>query len=353
MSTPFKTYFRLLAEGHPLDDWKAAALRPLLSAASVIYGGVNAVTRSLYEKKVLKRSRLPIPVVSVGNLTWGGTGKTPFVEYLARRIVDRGCKPMILTRGYSRDEVEQMKHNLSEAVMAEGKDRYETACRILKTQKAHIAVMDDGFQHWPVIRDLEIVIVNALNPFGNGKVIPAGILREPLEVLDRAAFIVISHSNLVKPEELAALKTRVHAAAPKAEIVETCLEPLFFYKAEKKMRIPLQKLKNTRVATLSGVAAPKSFQLLLKSQQIRTLRNFEFTDHHDYTESELREVKRVSESAAVTDIITTEKDYYRCPEKMAKILDPLILAARLRVLSGEARLLEKVNELLAAGARTA
>ncbi len=353
MSTPFKTYVRLIAEGQPMDDWKVRALRPCLEAAGAFYGALNALTRRLYEKKILKTRQLPIPVVSVGNLTWGGAGKTPFVEYLARRISDRGCKPMILTRGYGRDEVEQMKHHLSETLIVEGKDRYAGACNALKSQTAHIAIIDDGFQHWPLVRDLEIVLVNALNPFGSGKLAPAGILREPLSVLNRAAFVVISHANLIKLEDLEALKAKVRAAAPGAELVETCLEPLFFYKAEKKIRIPLQKLKNSRVTTLSGVAAPKSFQLLLKAQQIKPLRNFEFTDHHDYTESELLEVKRVSESAAVSDIIITEKDYYRCPEKMLKILDPLILAARLRVTSGEGRLLERISRLLEVSARHA
>ena len=109
MSMPGKTYFRLVAEGQ-MNDWKTRALSPVLHVASAIYGQVNATTRGLYEKKILKTKRLPIPVISVGNLTWGGSGKTPLVEYLARRIAERAKKPLILMRGYSQDEVEQMKH---------------------------------------------------------------------------------------------------------------------------------------------------------------------------------------------------------------------------------------------------
>ena len=347
MSMPCKTYFRLVAEGQ-LNDSTTRVLAPVLKAASFLYGRVNAITRSLYEKRILKPKRLPIPVVSIGNLTWGGSGKTPLVEYVARRITERGKKALILTRGYGQDEVQQMKHNLPETVIAEGKNRYAAGCAALKKQPAHAAILDDGFQHWPLARDLEIVVVNALDPFGSGQLIPAGILREPLTTLSRASFVVVSHANLIKAAELEALKIRLRAAAPKAELVETCLEPLFFYKAEKKIRIPLQKLRNTRVTTLSGVAAPKSFQLLLKNCDIKPTRNFEFTDHHDYSESELQEIKRVSQSAAVEDIITTEKDFYRCPEKMTRILNPLILAARLRVLSGEGRLIERISRLLEA-----
>ena len=351
MSMPGKTYFRLVAEGQ-MNDWKTRALSPVLHVASAIYGQVNATTRGLYEKKILKTKRLPIPVISVGNLTWGGSGKTPLVEYLARRIAERAKKPLILMRGYSQDEVEQMKHNLPDTVVAQGKNRYTAGMEALKKQPAHVAILDDGFQHWPLARDLEIVVINALNPFGNRKLIPAGILREPLETLKRVSFVVISHANLIKPQELEDLKIRIRGIAPKAEIAETCLEPLFFYKGDKKLRIPLQKLKNTRVTTLSGVAAPKSFQLLLRSCEIKPTRNFEFTDHHDYTEVELQEIKRVSKSAAVEDIITTEKDFYRCPEKMSRILNPLVLAARLRVISGEARLLERVTRVVEAFGRT-
>ncbi len=352
MSMPCKTYFRLVAEGQ-MNDWKTKALTPVLNAAGSIYGQVNAATRGLYEKKILKTARLPIPVISVGNLTWGGSGKTPLVEYLARRIAERGKKPLILMRGYSHDEVEQMKHNLPDTVVAQGKNRYAAGMEALKKQPAHVAILDDGFQHWPLARDLEIVVINALNPFGNRKLIPAGILREPLETLKRVSFVVISHANLIKPQELEDLKIRIRGVAPKGEIAETCLAPLFIYQEDKKVRLPLQKLKNTRVTTLSGVAAPKSFQLLLRSCEIKPTRNFEFTDHHDYTEIELQEIKRVSKTAAVEDIITTEKDFYRCPEKMSRILNPLILAARLRVISGEARLLERVTRVVEAFGRNA
>lgn len=349
---PSKTYFRLLAEGH-MNDWKSRMLEPVLQTASRVYGGVNAMTRGLYEKRTLKPKRLPIPVISVGNLTWGGSGKTPLVEYLGRRIAERGKKVMVLTRGYSRDEVDQMRNNLQDAAVISGKNRYQAGMEALKKQPAQAAILDDGFQHWPLARDLEIVVVNALNPFGNGRLIPAGILREPLSTLTRASFVVISHSNLIKPQELDALKAKILQEAPKSEIIETCLEPLFFYKSEKKMRIPLQKLRNTRVTTLSGVAAPKSFQLLLRNCEIKPTRNFEFTDHHEYTEDELQEIKRVSQSASVEDIITTEKDFYRCPERMSRILNPLILAARLRVVSGEGRLMERVTRLLEAFGRHA
>ncbi len=349
MQMSIKTYFRLVAEGKEQGPL-AKALSPALCVASAAYEVVNRTGRALYERKIWKGKRLPLPVISVGNLTWGGTGKTPLVEWLARKLTDKGKRPMVLTRGYGADEVNQLRHHMPGILIAEGRDRYARAQAMLREHPADCAVMDDGFQHWPIVRDLEIVVVNALQPFGNRKLLPCGILREPLQVLSRAHVIVLSHVNLIVQAELQALRDEIRKLALKAELVETVLEPLFFYKPEKKLRIPIIKLKNSRVTTISGVASPKSFRLLLQSQQIKPARNFEFNDHHDYSDLELREVRRISELASITDIITTEKDYYRAPKKITEILDPLVLATRLRILSGEGLLHDKINRLWEASA---
>jgi len=352
MQTSLRTYFRLIAEGQE-QGRLAKALSPALCLGSALYKAVNGTGRKLYENKILKPKKLPIPVISVGNLTWGGTGKTPLVEWLSRKVNDKGRKPMVLTRGYGADEVNQLRHHLPELLIAEGRDRYQNALTALKSKPADCAIMDDGFQHWPVQRDLEIVVINSLQPFGNRKLLPCGILREPLTVLNRADVVVLSHVNLVKSQELQALREEVRKLAPKAALVETILEPLFFYRSDKKMRIPIIKLKNSRVTTISGVASPQSFRLLLQNCQIKPTRNFEFNDHHAYSENELREVRRVSDSAAVENIITTEKDFYRSPKKIAEILDPLILATRLCIVSGEGLLHDRINKMLEAAAKHA
>ena len=194
-----KNYFRLLAEDKQKDP-TSGVLLALLSLAAGGYGlGVRAF-RGLYENKVLARKRLSYPVISVGNLTWGGTGKTPFVEYLARKIGMHRRVPLVLTRGYSHDESLELQNHLPTAVIGVGQDRAKVAQRV-KSEKRHvdIAILDDGLQHQILHRDVDIVVINSLNPFGNGKLIPRGILREPLTVLKRAAILVLTHVNLVSP----------------------------------------------------------------------------------------------------------------------------------------------------------
>ncbi len=347
MSPAMKNYFRRLAEGYE-NGTGAKLLSPFLSIAGGAYGAASGLTRGLYEKGVLKAEKFPFPVISIGNLTWGGTGKTPLVEYVARRIAERQKTALVLTRGYGKDEQEQYRQHLNRSVIGVGKDRVAVAKEIMKKQPIDVAILDDGMQHWKIKRDLEIVMINALNPFGNGSLIPRGILREPVHSLNRAHIIVISHSDLISEKELQDLKAQLRKIAPQAYLVEAYLEPLFFYRGKKKGRVPLQKLENQKVTTFSGVGSPKSFRLLLSKIKVRPVRNFEFSDHHAFTEKELHEIKMVSDSASSQDIITTEKDFYRNPELIGEKLNPLILAARLRMHSGEEefnrRLMRLVDE---------
>lgn len=350
MSSNMKSYFRRLAQGYE-DGPSTAVVKPLLEVASQAYTVGNSIVKSCYDKKMIARKKFKFPVISVGNLTWGGTGKTPFVEYLARRVGERRKIPLVLTRGYSHDEVEQFRHHIPKAVIGVGKDRYKIGVEASTQRNVDIAILDDGLQHWPIERDLDIVMINALDPFGNGKVIPRGILREPMQALGRADMVVISHTNLITKEELNALKNKISDYAPKATLVDSYLEPLFFYRAKKKTRVSLNRLENQKVTTFSGVGTPRSFQMLLTRFNIKPTRNFEFTDHHNYSKKDLAEVQEISIAAGTEEIITTEKDFYRSPQMIADTLNPLILATRLRIASGEDVLSKKLFRLLGVGRR--
>lgn len=346
MLNSLKTYFRLLAEDREMG-LSSKILRPTAYAASFVYGSFVRTLRIFYEKGILRRKRLPFPVISVGNLTWGGTGKTPLVEYLARKVSELHKTPLILTRGYSHDEIEQLRHYLPRAIIGVGKNRRRVAEEhIRKKERIDVGILDDGFQHWPIERDIEIVAVNVLNPFGNGHLIPRGILREPVSTLRKASIIVLTHVNLVKPEEIKSLKEKIAGINPNAFLVESYLEPLFLYRADRRKRVSIGRLQHHRVATFAGVGTPRSFQLLLSRCQIRPTRNFEFADHHVYKDSELEEIKRISHSASVDEIITTEKDFYRSPDAITRILNPLVLATRLRILSGEEILTDRLFLLM-------
>ena len=341
-----KNFFRLVAEDKQPSGIKIQVLRVFLRGMSFFYGmGVFAV-RWLYERGILPRKRLPFPVISVGNLTWGGTGKTPLVEYLAQRVIERHKTPLILTRGYGKDETEQYRAHLPGARIGVGKERYEVAQKMRSRDRIDLSILDDGFQHWKVIRDFDIVTVNALNPFGNEKLFPRGILREPPQSLKRANVIVLSHVNLPGAKELEALRTRIRKLAPKAFLVEAYLEPLFLYRPRKRIRLSLPQLQHQRVATFSAVASPRSFQLLLARHGVKAVRNFEFCDHHRFSREELDEIVQISKKGEVDEILTTEKDFYRSPELISQIIDPLILAVRLRIASGEEILTDRIFRLL-------
>lgn len=341
-----KNYFRLLAEDKRNDAF-SSLLYPLLTLAAWFYEVGTRIFRWLYENKLLVRKHLSVPVVSVGNLVWGGAGKTPFVEYLVRRICAYRKVPLILTRGYSHDEVEELQHHLPMVILGVGKDRYKVAERV-KVEKKHfdIAILDDGLQHVALNRDADVIVVNSLNPFGNGKLIPRGILREPLSVFGKATIVVLTHVNLVGEEELRKIKETIIFWAPKARFVETLMEPLFLYRAKNKARISIEKMAGKRIATFAAVGTPRSFQLLLQRFRIKTVRNFEFLDHHPYTQKDLEKIKQVSQSANTEDVVTTEKDFYRSREMITRVLNPLVLAARLKVVSGEEILTDGLFRLL-------
>ena len=327
----------------------AEAMKPLLSFASLLYGTGVTLLQKGYAWGLLPRKRLPFPVISVGNVTWGGTGKTPLVEYLARRVVERRRTPLVLTRGYGKDEVEQMRAHLPMVKIGVGKERYEAARGASRGERIAVAILDDGMQHWKMMRDIEIVTVNTLNPFGNGRLLPRGILREPTSALKRATVIVLTHVNLVGPKELEQVRSEIRKAAPTATLAEAFLEPLFFYRAKRRNRLSLEQLGNRRVATFSAVASPRSFQRLLARVGIKPIRNFEFGDHHVFSREELEEVRRVSEKGEVDEIVTTEKDFFRSPQAITEILDPLVLAARLRISAGEEILTDRIFRLLGVG----
>lgn len=351
MKNSIKNFFRLLAEDRETGI-AAQVLKPVVLTLSFLYRGGVVLLRRLYEKGILPRQRLPFPVISVGNLTWGGTGKTPLVEYLARRVIERRRTPLVLTRGYGSDEIHELRTHLPGARIGVGKERYQTARNITRKERIDVAILDDGFQHWKMMRDIEIVTVNALNPFGNGKLFPRGILREPRRVLRHATIIVLTHVNLVGDKELVKLRDEIRRLAPQSFLTEAYLEPLFFYRAKKRTRLSLLQLGNRRVATFSAVASPRSFQLLLASLGIKPVRNFEYCDHHAFSREELEEIRQVSEKSEVDEIITTEKDFYRSPQTITEILDPLILAARLQIAAGEEILTDRIFDLLGVGRRS-
>ena len=330
-----RNYFRLLAEDQPCVDRWAWFWKPILKIASFVYREGLKCHQFLYGVGVLKCRAFKCSVISVGNITWGGTGKTPLVEYLARFYLNRNNTPLILARGYGQDESRVLMRQLPQAQFGIGKDRYQIGEKALAAHPADVVILDDGFQHWGIKRDLDVVVISVLNPFGNFSLIPRGILREPCSSLKRASIVVLADVNLIPRKELENLKAKIRKFTPRVDFVEAYREALYFYRPGSRERIHPNRLQRGRVTSFSGIGTPRSFQMLLNQLGLKTVRNFEFSDHHLFTERELNEIFQAKESSESTEIITTEKDFFRCEEAMKKIVKPLVLKVRLRLTTGE------------------
>jgi tetraacyldisaccharide 4'-kinase len=303
---------------------RAALLRGVLSAAEPFYAAAAAGRNWLFDAGLRKSHRLPRPVVSVGNITTGGTGKTPVVRWLAGRLRDNGRRVAVLARGYGArpghpgDEQLMLQRLLSQdatghsVTVVANPDRVAAANRLLREQPGIDAfVLDDGFQHRRVGRDLDIVLVSATNPFGYGHVLPRGLLREPLRGLRRAGAIVITHADQVSQSELSAIerRTREHGAtAPVYRAIHAHAE-LHVEAGGETRRQPLSELRGRSWFAACGIGDPDTFLRQLQSVGGRCAGYRWFADHHRYTADDLAAVRREALAAGAEVVVTTEKDW--------------------------------------------
>ncbi|MCG6553341.1 MAG: tetraacyldisaccharide 4'-kinase [Candidatus Magnetominusculus sp. LBB02] len=288
-----------------------------------------------------RRKRLPHPVVSIGNLTVGGTGKTPAVIAMAKEAQRRGLNPVILTRGYKGtlgdgpcfiskgdgplvsaqeggDEPVLMANRLPGVEIIKGANRYEAG---LLCQHGDFFILDDGFQHWGLYRDVDIVLIDSLNPFGGG-LLPMGRMREPLEALSRATFIVMT--KLPRPTKEAAAGYAINGIT-----IPTPASSEFIYGASHEpsaliarngAALPLSNITGKRVAALSAIGNPAGFHKTLTSVGAEIVHTIQFRDHHYYTEADAAKILKSAEAHSAELIITTEKDLLKLPKSIPEVL---------------------------------
>jgi tetraacyldisaccharide 4'-kinase len=289
------------------------ALWPL----SLVYGAAAASRVALYRMRVLRQRRLQGTALSVGNLTMGGTGKTPMVLWLAERLIAQGERPAILTRGYrggpgggasgepSSDEVALLRMRLGgRAQLGVGKNRYASG-RTLERHGAKWFILDDGFQHLALHRDADIVMIDASDPFGGGKLIPCGRLREPLGALRRASVVVITRSD---------------RAPAVASIVErNTSAPIFYAQAQLEAVLrapalavewPFPERSAARVFAFCGIGNPRAFLDDVRGWGFSVAGERKFRDHHRYSSGDVAELERAAGSAKADALICTEKDVF-------------------------------------------
>ena len=273
---------------------------------------------------VLTVHRLPIPVISVGNLTWGGTGKTPMVEWISQYYLRSGVRPLVLMSGYGDDEWRQAAAHLPAAVVGVGRDRYSVAMqRIHEFASSNlalgVALLDDGMQHRCVHRDLEVVMVNCVSPFGNGYSVPAGSLREPPTALGRADVVVMHNAALVSPDACEHIRlTLAPLLKPDALLVQTEFMPSHLERLRDGAVLPLNSLSNGRVigVAVAGVGSPRSFFDTVHAVAGGGLECYDFGDHHAFSpadcqfiDSRLLELRKSYRKEPV--LLMSAKDMWR------------------------------------------
>jgi len=292
----------------------AALARAALRAASIPYGWAIGARNAAYDAGLLPSHAASIPVVSIGNLTLGGTGKTPLVAWVVRQLTHRGHRPAVVSRGYAARPGELSDEAAELAVVVPGTmhvaDRDRVAgVRAAAAGAATMAVLDDGFQHRRLRRDLDIVAIDATDPFGCGHLFPRGLLREPLQSIHRAAAVVLTRATSVDAHRRAAIRTTLAAAAgggPPPAWMEAEHRPVGLRTAAG-VTEPLSLLAGRRVAAFAGIGNPAAFRSTLAALGADIAAFTSFPDHHAYPTADLDRLAART-PAGVDMVVTTLKD---------------------------------------------
>ncbi|MGB5991383.1 MAG: tetraacyldisaccharide 4'-kinase [Desulfobacterales bacterium] len=321
-----------------------------LSMVSKVYGGAVKLRRIFYKKAVLKSKRLPCPIISIGNITVGGTGKTPMTIYVAQVVKQLGYKVAIISRGYkgkaekgggivsdgkmllmtpeiAGDEPYMIANRLKDVPVIVGKNRFKAGWLAIRKFDSDVIVLDDGFQHLKLQRDLDLVLLDYRKPFGNGHLLPRGVMREPASALLCANAIILTRSDTVNDNETSSSPKKLRPYERKKPVYRTFHHP-FVYKIingekkifEKNMQAALRQnsdcIKGRTVFAFSGLADNHNFRQTVKSLKCNVSGYMEFPDHHSYSDRDLKDISAAAKRSMSECLITTEKDYVRIAHKI-------------------------------------
>ncbi|MFZ4081130.1 MAG: tetraacyldisaccharide 4'-kinase [Pirellula sp.] len=333
---PFEKYLRTQD-----NSLLALSVRGALWFASFPYQAAVLCRNKAYEFGWIRSHRPGVPVISVGNLTAGGTGKTPACVWIAKWLRERDHRVAILSRGYGaladglNDEAREIETLLPDVPHLQASNRIETSGVAVEELQMQILVLDDGFQHRRLARDLDIVLLDATNPFGWGYLLPRGLLREPLKGLRRADLVIVTRSDQVSTQELASLRTKVQRANPKAGWVESIHSPVRWRNASGES-LPLESLSGKPAMAVSGIGNPNAFLKTLKDLSIPVIEQVLFPDHHPYSPMDVRGIiERASQcSVPPQSILCTGKDLAKFSSDQLGQLPLWALEIELKIVSG-------------------
>jgi tetraacyldisaccharide 4'-kinase len=347
-------------------------LRGILFGISRIYRRIVQFRHWLYDKGIYRRSPLGCLVVSIGNLTCGGTGKTPVVEVFARSLTKNGRNVAILSRGYKSkdrsfweklsmlnkskkkeipprvvsdgvnlllnssmagDEPYMLASNLKDVKVIVDKDRVKSGKYAISEFEVDTLILDDGFQYLPLKSHINIVLVDSTHPFHNHHVLPRGLLREPIKNIRKADYIFLTKSN--GGNHIRHLKKFVEHHNRNAEIIECCHKPKHLEDVfNKENKQPLSFLKGKKVASICAIANPKSFEDFLLELGADLVHIKSFADHHSYDQQEIIDFVNDTKKADAAIILTTEKDAVRFPRLTRRDIPVYFLRVEIDIISG-------------------
>lgn len=340
----------------------------MLYVFSLIYRGLVKFQLKLYQWNIKKQVKLDCFVISIGNITVGGTGKTPTTKILARYICDLGYNVAILNRGYrakwkgqvgvvsdghtvfmtadeAGDEAYLLARSLPDIPVLIGTDRTVSGKYAVDNFNADVVILDDGYQHWKLKRDLNIVLVDAINIFGNGHMLPRGTLREPLNHLDRADICLLTKVDQAAEGACQEIRDTLAKYNDHALVVESTHKPLGFieignlFSKEKNKILSIDTMKGHKIIAMSAIGNPASFEQTLSDIGAVITESLRFPDHHDYTEQEIRDVMHQAEEQGAEAIVITDKDAVKIPQTLLSQKRPVPIY----IISIEVTFIDKSN----------
>jgi len=351
-------------------DFKAKSTRAVLFGGSKLYQFAVKIHRWLINARILRDQTLGVQVIAIGNLTVGGTGKTPVVEKFARELRDAGRNVAILSRGYRSkpkpihqllldkillredttpprvvsdgksllldsemggDEPYMLASNLRDVVVLVDKDRVKSGRYAIEKFGCDTLLLDDGFQYWRLRgRRHDVLLIDCQQPFGNGHMLPRGTLREPLSQLSRAQTIFITKSD----GDTAGLRARIARHNPGAGVIECVHHPLYFEDVFSGERRQLDLIRGRKVASLSGIAQPESFEQSLVKLGAELVYSKRFVDHHRFSQQEILNTINRGKKRQAEFIITTQKDAVRFPKLDRRDLPIYFVRVEIKIVSG-------------------
>jgi tetraacyldisaccharide 4'-kinase len=300
----------------------AAALRGALALVEPCYAAAVRWRNRRFDRGAAAAHRAAAPVISVGNITLGGVGKTPMVRWLLGWFEQRGISAAVVSRGYGsragreNDEGLELHRLLPNVPHVQNTDRVAAAREAIERFGCHMLVLDDGFQHRRLARDLDIVLLDALEPFGFGRVFPRGTLREPVEGLRRADVVVLTRADLIDAARREEIWKTVHAHAPAALRAEAVHAPRNLISTAGQ-QAPLDIVRGRPVAAFCGIGNPAAFRRTLESLGYQIADFREFPDHHRYTPADIKRLAAWAGGLGVSAVLCTCKDLVKLSDGQA------------------------------------